>query len=133
MMKQKMLTHNRRFLYKLIPTAPEAGVKEADALECAVSAGSLRVAAGGAFLFFWFDVDAAGLDIAADLPDVVHRDIAQFIELFTCEELTGSSLFDLPVLVLPQRQDGAGFCRCNSLVHGAQDIFVADHDALEPA
>ena len=47
-MKQKMLTHNRRFLYKLIPAAPEAGVKEADALECAVSAGSLRVAAGGA-------------------------------------------------------------------------------------
>ena len=82
MMKQKMLTHNRRFLYKLIPAAPEAGVKEADALECAVSAGSLRVAAGGALLFFWFDVDAAGLDVAADLTDVFHCEVTQFIELF---------------------------------------------------
>ena len=75
---------NRKKLNKLIPAVPEAGVKEADALECAIGAGGLCVAAGRAFLFFRFDVDAAGLDIAADLPDVVHREIAQFIELFTC-------------------------------------------------
>ena len=101
MMKQKMLTHNRRFLYKLIPTVPEAGVKETDALECAIGAGCLRVAAGGALLFFRFDIDAAGLDVAADLLNVVHRNVAQFIELFACEKFAGSSLFDCPIHVLP--------------------------------
>ena len=98
-------------LHEPIPAIPEAGVKEADALECAVCAGGLRVAAGGSLLFFRFDVDAAGLDVLADLLNVFHRYAAQFIELFACEEFAGSSLFDCPILVLPQRQDGAALLR----------------------